>query len=171
MFSRLSWWPLAEEYELARCDAANANGTASVYRVRQEWWEGSWFCFSNCRHVFTLLRRVDGASPGGVHFEAVARTEFDSTLRWVFWKNRHEWAMTMTDAKDASKIIASGTSHVYPAPGRSNSLFRLLSYWNVDASEEAKRLVPNWAATFMAALDEMEETEETDDDANPDKQG
>ena len=45
----------------------------------------------------------------------------------------------------------------------------MLSNWNVDVADQGSKRVPNWVAAFLAALDEMEETEETDDDANPDR--
>ena len=157
LFSRVSWWP-GDEFEVERCDMP-VNSTAAAYRIKQEVFEGSWFCFSNCRRVYSVRLH---SSP----FERVARVTFDSALTWIFGKSRHQWSMQMTPARDRRTTIASAQSHVFPAPStKRGQVFKLLSRWNVDVSSQApgEIAVPNWAAAFMAAMDEMEGTDEETD--------
>lgn len=169
-FQRLSWWPGAE-YELTRCDAEDVSDGTGSYRVKEEWWEGSWFCFHNCRRVYTLRQ---ASAPGG-KYEPVARASFDSAAKWVFGITRHEWSMMLTDPQ-RTRSLAVARSHVYPAPGTSKDRakgkpFRLLSRWTIDAGDRPQVEVPNWAAAFLAAMDEMEGEQEELDDAVGGSQG
>jgi len=160
LFNRISWW-LGDEFEVERCDMPS-NATGGAFRVKQDWWEGSWWCLHNCERVFSLRKPTPP-------YDKVARITFDSALTWVFGKTRHQWSMQMTPSDDRSATLATAQSHVFPAPGTKKShLFRLLSRWNVDIDEhgESAGSVPHWAAAFMAAMDEMEgQDEETDVDA------
>ena len=110
-----------------------------------------------------LREHAVAAAQRGV--EPLARSIFDSALKWVYGRTRHEWSMQMEPIRGGLPM-ATAQSHVFPAPHpKPGQLFRLLSRWNVDVYEQQ---VPNWVAAFMAALDEMEgQDEETDVDGNP----
>ena len=154
-WSRFKW---SIEYQLRRCDEEawdSSRPTMGTYDIREDIWAKSWFCWTNCKREFDVGRLPESGDLSSA--APPVRAVFDSQLNMVFLKWRHAWFLHLISAGGDPLAEAEQKFFLGGKLGLS-----LLSRWNVVIHEEQARRagIPNWVVGFMAALDDIEETDE-----------
>jgi len=140
----------------ADMQALRCEGDATKYRVTEDYWDRTWFCWSRCWRKFHISRRKDEKSDFQPYADAVFYDEprydygFDSQT-----SSLNARSMNLTDAESGSLISRAQLllGDPYADVGLS-----ALNRWTLDfaASEKGfKEPPPHWLVTFVVAMDDV----------------
>jgi len=140
----------------ADMEASRCEGDDTKYRVTEDYWDRSWFCWSRCQRNFHVYSRKDEKSEFKPYADAVFYDEpkydygFDSQT-----SSLNARSMNLTDATSGN-LISRGELTLgdpYAEIGLS-----ALNRWTLDfAASEAglKEPPPHWLVTFVVAMDDV----------------
>lgn len=142
-----------EHYYLQRCDSPYNN---DIFNIDEDTSTRPWWCQDGCMRVFDVSKQE---ADNAVRLPE-AKVHFNYTLEWYFsgFKTREAWNMKMVDPRSNKQIAYAHQSFTLKNYFMSWQQ-RWISHWNIYISEHETNL-PDWVITFMAALDDIDESSE-----------
>lgn len=144
----------------ADMEATRCEGEETKYRVTEDYWDRTWFCWSRCERHFHVYRRKDEKSEFKPYADAVFYDEprYDYGSDYGFdsqTASLNARSMNLTDAKSGNLISRAQLTlgDPYAEIG-----LAALNRWTLDfsASEAGlKESPPHWLVTFVVAMDDV----------------